>query len=244
MTEPELQHAIEAVYRVFARYPHPADLRIADYRNPEKVKQGLASAPLRALGGAELGRYAGWAITTVGGPDEYRHFLPRILELALARTRWLGTAPWLIASKLNYGNWRIWPEDEQRALEGFFTAAWAATVADHFEYPDWFEAIVHLDLDMDRVLEIWLSSDSPYAMIKLCWTIEPAGEAGSRDFQLPENIWTRMRPQARIQFRAWAISAPVRKRINAALQEVAGDLEKTYWLTSGLELLEGVAPSG
>ena len=42
------------------------------------LNEQLTSAPLKELTGEEIGPYSGYAITTVGDADDYRHFLPRI----------------------------------------------------------------------------------------------------------------------------------------------------------------------
>lgn len=85
----------------------------------------LHARPLRALGAAELGRYAFKALTTWGSEDDLRHFLPRILEL-VARDE-LGVDAQIVLGKLAYGEWERWPEAERAAIEALL-AAWLESV--------------------------------------------------------------------------------------------------------------------
>ena len=82
-TPPELQDVIDNCYASFAFYRLPRRLEAPAYRDPTAILATLSSAPLRELTGDQLGPYASWAMTTVGEVDDYRHFLPRILELAI-----------------------------------------------------------------------------------------------------------------------------------------------------------------
>lgn len=92
----------------------------------------LLSLPLPAITGSQIAYYAGKALTTWGNANDYRYFLPRILELATtpdAQTEWVNLE--IIIGKLDYARWRRWPEAEQRAIDEFLTAWWSATVHEY-----------------------------------------------------------------------------------------------------------------
>jgi hypothetical protein len=239
MAATELQRAIAEVYRVFAKYPHPAELEIEDYRDPEKVRRGLASKPLSELGGEELGAYAGWAMTTVGDANDYRHFLPRILELGLLDLPWMGLEPWGIAGKLTYGDWRKWPSEEQGAIEAFFQSAWAVTVADDWIEPRWFVGLVHLGLDIDPALQVWIEATSPSAIAKCADVIED--DIAPNFLRLNGHLASGMKLEHRERFRAWLLSAPVRARMLDALQSTDEQWEHHFWLRRGFERLDRIA---
>lgn len=114
---------IETLYREFARYEvaHPLQacpccVHTADHRR--------LRTPLRKIREEQIARYAGKALTTWGTLDDYKHFLPRILELVPTHEAlgFLGLQGWLVAGKLTYGRWRTWPDNEQTAVRTYFEA--------------------------------------------------------------------------------------------------------------------------
>lgn len=84
----------------------------------------LYSRPLRSLTGDDLGRYASKAMTTWGDEHDFRHFLPRILELVVSGN--LGTLVEIVLGKLAYANWSTWPGREQAVLRTFLRLRWRA----------------------------------------------------------------------------------------------------------------------
>lgn len=76
-------------YSVFAPVPRPQRLHGSPLRDVDKILRDITAAPLRRLTADQLGLFATSAITTVCEPEDYRHFLPHILELAIegGRTR-------------------------------------------------------------------------------------------------------------------------------------------------------------
>jgi hypothetical protein len=81
---------------------------------------------LEKLTEVDLGLYAFKAMTTWGDSRDFRHFLPRIIELSMivARPSYLGLEPWIIGSKLAYASWEDWPVLEREALSNFMEIAW------------------------------------------------------------------------------------------------------------------------
>ena len=65
-------------------------------------------------------------MTTVGTVEDFRYFLPRIVEAAVAGDLLVDRE--VVFGKLQYGNWRTWPLYEQEAI-GAFAQAVAATFA-------------------------------------------------------------------------------------------------------------------
>jgi hypothetical protein len=81
----------------------------------------------------DLDRYAFKAMTTWGDKNDYRHFLPCMLEL-LARHGEQGFVnAEAIFNKLEYGGWGGWPTNEHDAIAAFFDALWSH-VLDHFPH--------------------------------------------------------------------------------------------------------------
>src|SRR2546430_7623713 len=80
----------------------------------------IASKPLRKLIAGDLERYAFKAITTWGEVHDFKHFLPRLLELAAEAGEVGHTAPETLLHKLAFGQWRTWPRPEVEAIETLF----------------------------------------------------------------------------------------------------------------------------
>ncbi len=187
-TDTNLQNRIDDCYTAFADYSRPRMLEAAPTRDPRALLATLTSAPLRALTPEQIGPYAGWAMTTVGGVDDYRHFLPRILELATFCHSQPGLDPPFIAGKLGYAGWPTWPPDERKAVLGLFAEAWHAGLWRHPDEVDssgWIAAIALLGGDLDGALAAWLSTPSPNAALHLAAFFQ--GEAESL-IRKPRNV--------------------------------------------------------
>lgn len=169
--EEQLKAAIDAAYRAFSRYPLPRQLETSPLRDPKQILRQLSSAPLRDLPGEAIGPYSGWALTTVGNDRDYRHFLPRIFELAVTDPVWLGATPPVIAGKLKMAQWQTWPAAEITAVTAFFGAANDAMVARHpdmaFDAALWLCGSVVLGEPLADVFGRWLTSPSPNAPLQL-----------------------------------------------------------------------------
>jgi len=166
----QLQHLIDDCYEVFASYPPPRVLDASPARDPVAIVKTLTSVPLRELTGEQLDPYAGWAMTTVGDAADYKHFLPRILELAVFDRRWHGLDPPIIAGKMNYGGWQTWPPEEQTVVGALFAGACRHGFEQHpdeFDPCGWLCGIAIIGGNLDAALEAWLSSASPNAVLQL-----------------------------------------------------------------------------
>ncbi len=90
--------------------------------SPEEHHQ-LASKPLQALGVSDLDRYARKAMTTWGTVNDFKHFLPRLLELSI--DAYLDfTMPEVLLGKLADAHWTEWPTEERQAVRQFLDVFW------------------------------------------------------------------------------------------------------------------------
>src|SRR3954469_10678436 len=103
----ELESAITQIYSTFERYeieslrgcPHCTSSREGDY---------LASRELEALTPDELERYARKAITTWGSVDDFKHFLPRILQISAHPHQHFWVDVEIVFGKLGYAQFETW----------------------------------------------------------------------------------------------------------------------------------------
>ncbi len=93
----------------------------------ESVK--LAATPVRELSYNDLQRYSRKAISTWGGVEHFKHFLPRLLELSIEhRDDFLDLA--VVFGKLKDAKLEEWPQNEQDSVNRFFDAYWQYQLAE------------------------------------------------------------------------------------------------------------------
>lgn len=114
--------------------------------------------PLRDVPVEALLSYTMSAADTVGSASDFRYFLPRILDIAVAGG--FGGYPDLefILRRFVLANWRKWPERERRAVMGFTRALWSSTLARFPTDPDAEEvlgAISQIEHDFTPYLQMW-----------------------------------------------------------------------------------------
>jgi hypothetical protein len=118
-----LAASIDGLYAIFSRYRLPPHLPGWPHCTSEEDDRLLHSKPLRELEAEELERFAFKAMTTLGTTENFKHFLPRLLELSCHGQ--IGYADFeVVLGKLRYGGWSTWPEVEQAAVNRFLNALW------------------------------------------------------------------------------------------------------------------------
>ncbi|WP_107037430.1 hypothetical protein [Brumimicrobium mesophilum] len=162
MTE-KLKYNIENIYKVFAKYGATDMTGSPLYEDLQKWNKEVFSKPLRELDVDDLSRFTGSAMTTWGSANDYKHFLPRILELtAELRTPY---EIWIAFDKLTLAEWQNWTEEEQNIIHEFMIALWESIVNDNsekaeWEFRDYFSAIAHFYPNFTDLLNIWTESES------------------------------------------------------------------------------------
>lgn len=118
---PSLREARSTLYEAFSIFPVPFDLEGCPHCVADEESAFLASQPLSELLEVDLERFMWKAMTTWGTVDDFRYFLPRLVELANGGLCWdLG----LLRSKLDYGDWELWPQPMQDAVYEYLLAWW------------------------------------------------------------------------------------------------------------------------
>ncbi|MEO7300211.1 MAG: hypothetical protein ABI042_16725 [Verrucomicrobiota bacterium] len=118
----ELKEAIRKLYTAFAQYsprhPEGCPCCVSD-----EDKRRLLSKPLNALTVDDVSRYSLKALTTWGTVNDFKHFLPRLLEL-MATDECSAIEPEVLMSKLRLASWQGWPEAERAGVDQFIHALW------------------------------------------------------------------------------------------------------------------------
>ncbi|MBK6697422.1 MAG: hypothetical protein IPG50_35350 [Myxococcales bacterium] len=124
MTPASLEHAIARLYETFANYRASAVEGCPCCVSPEQ-RARLTSKRLRELEEGDLGSYVFSALNTWGTLTDFKHFLPRILELKAHGSLWVDL-------QIIYGKFvqeGPWLPAERAALEAFTGALLASAVA-------------------------------------------------------------------------------------------------------------------
>ncbi|HEY5893200.1 MAG TPA: hypothetical protein VIT91_08225 [Chthoniobacterales bacterium] len=113
---------IERLYDVFSRYSRPTQLEGCPCCTSPAEALLLVNKPIRTLTAPELEHYAFKALSTWGTVNDYKYFLPRILELTDSGSLLCDTE--ILLQKLYYGGFRDWPPDEQQAVRDYIFGVW------------------------------------------------------------------------------------------------------------------------
>lgn len=128
----ELARATATLYEAFRGYPLKPKIEGCPHCELDSAEASLHARPLHELRWADLGVYPFKAMTTFGDESDFKHFLPRILELYVLDHEAAHYDVAVIFDKLNYASWTSWPETETQAIRRF-VSAWrrALTTSQH-----------------------------------------------------------------------------------------------------------------
>lgn len=239
--EAELRQAIERCYAAFARVPRPQRLDTSPVHDAEEMLRALTAAPLRDLTGEQIGPFSGSAMTTAGDEHHYRHFLPRILELAIDDPAWLGTEPPVIASRLKMAAWRGWPADQQSAVLHFFRAAFAAMLERHprdaTSAAEWFCGLIGLGDPPSLSIARWRASASPNAVLHMAAFIADEAKYLRRGATVRGAFWQEVSEEARAEVGKLLLSGATMNFLVAGVGRVS-DEDCFYFLDTAVAELE------
>lgn len=115
-----LTRTTENLYSVFKSYVIKEGLRerACDCCVTNEEIKLLLSKPLKELSYNEIGPFFRSAISTFGYVEDFKHFLPRILELMQDPNCYV-LGDFLTFEKLNYSEWKNWNIDEIEAIKTY-----------------------------------------------------------------------------------------------------------------------------
>jgi hypothetical protein len=220
----DIREAVSNLYAVFGDAPLGARVEGCLHCVSEAEQVALAGKPLRDLSASDLSRYAFKAMTTWGDISDFKHFLPRLLELlAFDSAAGMGFEAEILLSKLEYAGWLAWPDDEQEAVRNYATVLWEATLASYpsrIPMSDLVWGFARARIDLAPFLDRWSEAESASAVRHLADFVDDCYPALAKkgrlnEYQVPEEA------QALVQ--RWLLSPRVRLRLEEAFFSCSGD---------------------
>lgn len=189
---PALQDALEAVYDEF-HAPTPTRIDGCPCCVERKTVGGLHNRSLRELTEDDLRAYAFSVFLTIGDVADFRYFLPRIFELAIARPGF-ATSLEVVLGKLALAGWTSWSQREQesvrRLVDAWFDAVADACVADWDGFDNTLDEMLcgigRAGLDPVLYLERLLPEERSFAL-NVLWEINR--DAIERKDRLANAFW-------------------------------------------------------
>jgi hypothetical protein len=209
-----LASAVDELYRAFKRYPLPEDLDRLGFSDYPAEDKALLGVPLAHLTTVALEHVADHGISTWGSVDDFKHFLPRILDL-------LGAGPFVLPEvvfgKFRYAGWRHWPHREQHAVERYLLAYWQCVLA---EYPSRLQnagdalcSVAGALDDVTPLLHEWMFDTARPALHHLAEFVKEAAPCHFAWKELPNAFWDmNCLPQMQ-QVGAWLESLELLRRV-------------------------------
>lgn len=157
-----LKETLENLYNLFNLYNHPTNTNSNTVDNSNSNwKVHLIEQPLNQLKNEHLSEYLSKAISNWGTAEDFKYFLPRILELTANYK-----APydvWMVFDKLELANWTSWVEEEKQAILDYLTQLFNHLLHDESETAQWsffdyFVSIANLYPNFSELLQKWESA--------------------------------------------------------------------------------------
>lgn len=228
-----LKISIEKLYDIFAKYQGLSKLEGSPlYDDLNTWNKELRSKKLKELTDEDLSRFTGKVILTWGDENDYRYYLPRILEL----TAELKTPYdiWTLYSRLEDAKWKTWNIEEQNAINDFTIALWDNILNDNSERAEWefkecFNTIANFYPDFSQVLNIWETKENFTSIKHLTnYIFEERHNIFDNNF-----IDNRKKNSKNIeQFKTWLTSEKILKKIEQAFYDNEGNeiAERLSWV--------------
>lgn len=121
-----LNEAIETLYRVFSKYSSRKTMDYSSQTVAQEEVDVLFAQPLREVAAEHIGYYSSKAMTTMGNVEDFKHFLPRIMELMSAGD--YSRDEEMVLEKFWYSEFAEWDPVEREAVESFLFAWWESLV--------------------------------------------------------------------------------------------------------------------
>lgn len=216
---PKLRDSIEKLYLVFAHYPLRENTEACPCCHIEQDERRIHAKPLRNLHEKDLREFVGDAIHVWGSADDYKHFLPRIFDLATVNSAQFADTQ-IAVGKLRYCEWWNWQEGERQVVQEFLRTVWNCLIQTEpsewsgVEIEDWLCGIALAENDVGSYLATWQDTNGENADLNLASFVANTDFANAN--QTPSDYWNDC-PESFAAVSAWIRSEAVK----TGLREIA-----------------------
>lgn len=112
----DIHEIVLPVYETFSKYKVSEDMDYCPCCISSEEVNNLCSVDLRHLEREDFARYSGKALSTWGNAEDFKHFLPRLLELEVFNQYGLH----YLTSKFELADFSTWPPIEKQTIHCFF----------------------------------------------------------------------------------------------------------------------------
>ncbi|HEX2268276.1 MAG TPA: hypothetical protein VHH35_02005 [Pyrinomonadaceae bacterium] len=201
-----MNDSIRLLYEVFADIRKPKDFPACECCLSDHQKRVLLNGELSKLSAEELDPYVIAVFLTTGSVADFKYFLPRILELAIA-DQFLWSAE-SVLGKLPMAGWNEWPERERVAVLRVLQEELTRLLKDEDSCPSSIDGWI-------CALGCCVSDITPYldqllAVKHHLLSFVESNFAELQDGELANTFWSHA-PENKARVLAWLNSAEVRR---------------------------------
>jgi hypothetical protein len=222
---------IEKLYDEFRPYRLGTAIDGCEHCLTAGMSDELIATPLRELTEEQLSLFSLKAMTTWGTEQDFKHFLPRLLELAYIdplEMNWLEA----LFGKLKLAGWEDWSARERQAIESYLSHWWTATLARPRQYQ--FDEIAGLVLcaigrtgiKIQPFLDQWIQDDSQAALDRLCIFVHFNYDALRKSRPRLSSAFESPESEAVV---AW-LQSDVKERLRRDASRIEEDLADVSWM--------------
>lgn len=225
---------IEQLYETFRPYRLGTTIDGCDHCVSAGMAEELLATPLCKLTAEQLSQFSLKAMTTWGTEQDFKHFLPRLLELAYldpTELTWLET----LFGKLALAKWQEWPVAERQVIADYLAELWTAMLARprEYEYDDSADSVLcaigRTEVDLQPFLARWGDDRSQTALDHLCVFIQNNyGPMTKSPPRLCSPFWTFGSP-SELAVINWLQSNAILNRIHQDQSLIASELADAIW---------------
>jgi len=202
---------IHQLYRAFGSYRLGRDFAGCSHCVDPAATARLAKADLRSLMLADLDHYAFKAMTTWGDVGHFKHFLPRLFEIAAEEFENFHS-PEVLFNKLSYGRYDKWPKSERLAVNDYLTAFWDAVLTSEARSAYTVDTALcclgNASMSVQPYLNQWASNTTPAAVKHLAEFVLVNASHIKKHQTLMNAYWTD-RPSQSHEVISWLRSSSI-----------------------------------
>jgi hypothetical protein len=168
---PALKTAIANLYVTFSHYPFRPEIDGCPHCVSAEDQKKLAAKALNLMESEDISRYSWKAMTTWGEVEDFKHFLPRLLELIA--TTGIAYNSGVVLRKLEYAKWNDWEQAEKDSTHSFLLAWWTESITEKdglilYEFVDMYNVLG----GVDPLLKHWVIDFEDCSFRNLVWFIQ------------------------------------------------------------------------